>query len=46
MSGRRGGRAGGRGGKGNINMTVAELNALINDRVAEALAAFQNNQGC
>ena len=32
----------GRGhGRGNINMTQAELNALINDRVVEALAAFQ-----
>ena len=46
MSGRCGGRARGRGGRGNVNMTAAELNALINDRVAEALAAFQNNQGC
>ncbi|KAI3704138.1 hypothetical protein L1987_74352 [Smallanthus sonchifolius] len=42
MSGRgRGGRAGGRG---NINMTAAELAALINDSVAEALAA-QNAAG-
>ncbi|KAI3810172.1 hypothetical protein L1987_19782 [Smallanthus sonchifolius] len=42
MSGRgRGGRAGGRG---TINMTAAELAALINDSVAEALAA-QNAAG-
>ncbi|KAI3686197.1 hypothetical protein L1987_79870 [Smallanthus sonchifolius] len=42
MSGRgngRGGRAGGRGGRGNINMTAAELTTLINERVAEAVAA-------
>ena len=38
MAGRNGG---GRGGRGNVNMTQAELNALINDRVVEALAAFQ-----
>ncbi|KAI3811204.1 hypothetical protein L1987_20923 [Smallanthus sonchifolius] len=42
MSGRgRGGRAGGRG---TINMTATELAALINDSVAEALAA-QNVAG-
>ncbi|KAI3796916.1 hypothetical protein L1987_39603 [Smallanthus sonchifolius] len=42
MSGRgRGGRAGGRG---TINMTAVELAALINDSVAEALAA-QNVAG-
>ncbi|KAI3743707.1 hypothetical protein L1987_56771 [Smallanthus sonchifolius] len=44
MSGRgnrRGGRAGGRGGRGNVNMTAAELTALINERVAEAVAASQ-----
>jgi hypothetical protein len=32
----------GRGfGRGNVNMSQAELNALINARVVEALAAFQ-----
>ncbi|KAI3821522.1 hypothetical protein L1987_09090 [Smallanthus sonchifolius] len=36
LEARRGGRAGGRG---TINMTAAELAALINDSVAEALAA-------
>ena len=42
MAGRTGGRQDGRqGGRGDINMTQAELNALINDRVVEALAAFQ-----
>ncbi|KAJ0500103.1 putative transcription factor interactor and regulator CCHC(Zn) family [Helianthus annuus] len=35
----------GRGhGRGNINMTQAELNDLINTRVAEALAAYQAGQ--
>ena len=44
MPGSRGGRFGGRdSGRGNINISEAELNALINDRVAKALAAFQNN---
>ncbi|KAI3802309.1 hypothetical protein L1987_30439 [Smallanthus sonchifolius] len=44
MSGRgnrRGGRTGGRGGRGNISMTAAELAALINEHVAEAVAASQ-----
>jgi hypothetical protein len=40
MSGRRGGR---NGGRGNINLNQAELNAIINDRVTEALAAQQQN---
>ncbi|KAI3795150.1 hypothetical protein L1987_37798 [Smallanthus sonchifolius] len=40
-AGRRGGRAGGRGGLRNINMTAAELTALINERVAEAVATSQ-----
>ncbi|KAI3742488.1 hypothetical protein L1987_60172 [Smallanthus sonchifolius] len=35
MSGR------GHGGRGNINMTTVELTALINERVAEAVAASQ-----
>ena len=39
MDGRRTGRR--TGGRGNINMTTAELNALIADRVAEALAAHE-----
>ena len=42
--GRRGGhagRGGGRAGRGNITMTAAEVNALIQDRVNEAMAAFQ-----
>ena len=45
MSGRRGGRAG--AGRGNVNMTTAELNALIAERVAEAIAAHEaaRNQG-
>ncbi|KAJ0702349.1 hypothetical protein HanPI659440_Chr14g0528491 [Helianthus annuus] len=35
----------GRGnGRGNINMTQAELTDLINTRVAEALAAYQAGQ--
>ncbi|KAI3797412.1 hypothetical protein L1987_32669 [Smallanthus sonchifolius] len=42
MSG--GGRGGRAGGRGTINMTAAELAALINDSVAEALAA-QNAAG-
>ncbi|KAI3796913.1 hypothetical protein L1987_39600 [Smallanthus sonchifolius] len=44
MSGRgnrRGGQAGGRGGRGNVNMTAAELTTLINERVAEAVTASQ-----
>ena len=42
MAGRtRGGR---QGGQGNVSMSVADLNALINDRVSEALAAFQAQQ--
>ena len=37
----------GRGhGRGNINMTQAELNDLINTRVAEALAAYQAGTEC
>ena len=44
MFGHRGGCFGGRdSGRGNINISEAELNALINDRVAKALAAFQSN---
>ena len=39
MAGRRAGRR--TGGRGDINMTTAELNALIADRVAEALAAHE-----
>ncbi|KAD5960605.1 hypothetical protein E3N88_12077 [Mikania micrantha] len=38
MAGRRGGRRNA-GGRGNINLTQAELNALINERVEEVLAA-------
>ncbi|KAI3797375.1 hypothetical protein L1987_32631 [Smallanthus sonchifolius] len=38
MSGRGRGR---NGGRGNINMTAAELTALINERVAEAVVASQ-----
>ncbi|KAD7476934.1 hypothetical protein E3N88_00070 [Mikania micrantha] len=38
MAGRRGGRRN-LGGRGNINLTQAELNALINERVEEVLAA-------
>ncbi|KAJ0490247.1 putative transcription factor interactor and regulator CCHC(Zn) family [Helianthus annuus] len=41
MSGRGGGRSGGRG---HIAMTQAELTNLINTRVAEALAAYQAGQ--
>ncbi|KAD6118926.1 hypothetical protein E3N88_10197 [Mikania micrantha] len=37
MAGRRGGRRNA-GGRGNISLTPAELNALINERVEEALA--------
>ena len=37
----------GRGhGRGNITMTQAELNDLINTRVAEALAAYQAGTEC
>ena len=37
----------GRGhGRGNINMTQAELTDLINTRVAEALAAYQAGTEC
>ncbi|KAI3795656.1 hypothetical protein L1987_38313 [Smallanthus sonchifolius] len=39
MSGRRGGR---NAGRGSINLTPAELTAMINERVAEALAANPN----
>ncbi|KAD6454418.1 hypothetical protein E3N88_09124 [Mikania micrantha] len=42
MAGRREGRRNA-GGRGNINFTAAELNALINERVDEALAARENN---
>ena len=38
MAGRRGGRRNA-GGRGNINLTQAELNALINERVKEVIAA-------
>ena len=38
MAARRGGRRNA-GGRGNINLTPAELNALINERVEEVLAA-------
>ncbi|KAD4384746.1 hypothetical protein E3N88_24914 [Mikania micrantha] len=31
-------------GRGNINLTATELNALINERVDEALAARENNR--
>ena len=51
MAGRRGGRVGGRvggrngggrnGGRGNISMTQAELNNLIQEHVAAAIAAQQ-----
>ncbi|KAI3783484.1 hypothetical protein L1987_42568 [Smallanthus sonchifolius] len=42
MSGR--GRGGRNSGRGNINMTAAELTAIINDRVEEAVAANQATQ--
>ncbi|KAI3797453.1 hypothetical protein L1987_32710 [Smallanthus sonchifolius] len=42
MAGR--GRGGRNGGRGNINLTPAELTALINDSVAEALAAHVAGQ--
>ncbi|KAI3805269.1 hypothetical protein L1987_27490 [Smallanthus sonchifolius] len=45
MSGRGRGRGGRNGGRDNINMTAAGLTALINDSVAEALAAAQNVSG-
>ncbi|KAI3786647.1 hypothetical protein L1987_40484 [Smallanthus sonchifolius] len=38
------GRGGRNGGRGNINLTPAELATLVNDSVAEALAAHINNQ--
>ena len=51
MAGRRGGRVGGHvggrngggrnGGRGNISMTQAELNNLIQEYVAAAIAAQQ-----
>ncbi|XP_022028571.1 histone deacetylase HDT1-like [Helianthus annuus] len=40
----RSGRGNGRGGRGGINMTQTQLTALINDSVAEALAAYQAAQ--
>ncbi|KAD2805567.1 hypothetical protein E3N88_38944 [Mikania micrantha] len=40
MAGRRGGRMN-EGGRGNISLTPAELNALINEGVEEALAAWE-----
>ena len=44
MSGARGGHRGGRaggGGRGNVNMTQAELDNLMQQHVNIALAAFQ-----
>ncbi|KAD5960381.1 hypothetical protein E3N88_11854 [Mikania micrantha] len=43
MAGRHEGRRNA-GGRGNINLTATELNALINERVYEALAARENNR--
>ncbi|KAD4585460.1 hypothetical protein E3N88_23061 [Mikania micrantha] len=43
MAGRRGGRRNA-GGRGNINLTAAELNALINERVEEALATREDTR--
>ena len=39
MAGRRAGRC--TKGRGDINMTTAELNALIADRMTEAIAAHE-----